>query len=329
MSAKSRKKYFCPYCATQRNDKIWTREHIIPAQLGGSKSFSIIVCRPCNNKIGKLIEEPAINSVFIRNQIGDLLIKENKIRGRRSRKFLADSNDYGIMGFRDKNNKVFPVKFKGYYDIDNSMKRIRLFPNSNIQLEAIKDPKRNSKFFGLIPAPDYDHNLEFIGALANKIIYATCFFLWGREFTESKEGQFLRQLIWSKRALDEFFKWPTETPHTSIKIERDNNIIEIEAYNNYPNHTIHLSCDKMRSFGIVNLFGGFESLLLISQEKYSFSVKKLKNSGIIFLNYIHENKFEQLTEPQYLSMKEKTVSDSPKTEGLNAFSNKTEKDVQK
>jgi hypothetical protein len=257
----------------------------------------------CNNKIGKKIEQPALDSDNMRNLIGDILINGYKIQMRRKRKKIPVNKLYGLTGFHNSNNKGFPIKTKIYYDLENSAKVMELLPKTKSEVEAIKKRDPKLTYQTIMPIME-KYKEEYVLSLVIKIIFATCFFLWGIEFIKSEEGEDLGSNIWSKPSLEKAIELASDEPHAEILIDENGKKTVIEAYDNRPNHTIHLFCDEEAAYGLINLFGGIESLSVISSKSTSFTYKKLKGKGIFFLIDTQKNKFQQLSEEEYLSIKE-------------------------
>ena len=122
----------------------------------------------------------------------------------------------------------------------------------------------------IIPADnDTEKDTILLASLVSKIIMGTCCWLWGEEFARSSYGDSLRKSMWENR-MEHILELEPSDHHVTLMLEEsekegDIENKEIDAFNNYPDNTIYIFIHGDVVFGLVNLFGEFESVLRIGK----------------------------------------------------------------
>ena len=295
MIKKQVKEYFCVYCGKSYKDNNWSDEHVIPTSMGGPKKYTIISCYDCNNKISKEIEQIALQSQELRTRIGELISDGFKIKFRRKKEFILVYKTVGV-SFRR------PIKM--YYDLrrkGQKVVKINMNYPRGMTLEEIKERKSGVMIF---PAEEETEKEKIaVARLANKIILGTCVWIWKDKFSRSKYADFLRKEMWSK-TFDSILELPANATHLNPDWGKEENQKNKDALENVPHATIGIFELEDHLIGLVNLLGGYESMILIGNTDSSINLD-IKNEGVIIIAKSTENAVMKMTWEQYREYKSK------------------------
>lgn len=278
------KRYLCPYCGKDYNDSSWTTDHIIPAALGGPRSFTITACKSCNNKIGREIEQPALASDSFRTALGELLISGATIKQRRK----ADSIVLKGMGLMYKNTLA-----KFFYDVKGRSRAINVISQpGGLTPEQLLQRKE----FQIIMSVEEDgeQGKQAQVHLVHKILLGSGQWLWGERFSRSAYSTTLRDLLWNPIDFDKIIDVPSDEKHLTLK---DDGGKEIDALDNTPHATIGIFEDDGHVLGLVNMLGGFESLVHLG--KLDPSIDLGINRGVVVLAKSTENAVLKMSWDEY------------------------------
>lgn len=290
--------YTCPYCNKVYNDNKWTDDHIIPRAIGGTKSFKIVSCFTCNNKICSEIEQPALQTLAIRGLFGGKLIDGHNIRARRRKNKVNMHETIGFSGGRSA---------KMYYDLQKKTYVLSL-QGSLPGLKKIDDMEKITHAIIPIDQPA-ENEAVLLAKLTNKIIYGTCVWLWEDKFLKSDSIDLIKNRMWKVTNNDILELKPTDK-HYSVEIkdkdsDEKNSRVE-DALNNSPNHTIAIFNKMGYIYGILNLFGKLESSCIIGKKELFSSIDITE--GIVIITSTIENKIKKMALEEYENFKKKELS---------------------
>ena len=302
-SNKFRKHYFCPYCGMEYDDNGWSYDHIIPLQMGGPKKFRVLACTNCNFRISREIEQPAMQTPSMRDLVIQVGSNGFKIRTRRRMDYIPLHRGIGF------SHRV-PVKM--YYGVKENAfcLDLRGIPQDNMTIEGFK--KQLSHGQAIIPV-DYDTAEDTISltSLANKIILGTCCWLWGEKFARSCYGEFLRKGMWENKMEDIQELKPTDHHATLVfeenEIDVDIGETEIDAFDNNPHNTMYIFSHNKALLGLVNLFGGLESLMRIGEVDSAIKLN-INQGGMVVIASTTKNQVFKMTLDEYMKLKPKKLS---------------------
>lgn len=278
------KRYFCPYCGKDYNDNSWTTDHIIPAALGGPRRFVITACKSCNNKIGREIEQPALMSESFKTALGELLISEPRIKLRRKVDYIT----LKATGLLYKN-----LLAKFFYDVKGQSQAIKVIPLPGAPtLEQLAQRKGLRLIMPVIE--DGERDKEAQAHLVHKILLGTGHWLWGERFSRSAYSTRIRDLLWNRVDFDEIIDIPSDEKHLTLKDDLGK---EVDALDNTPHATITICEYDGDLWGLVNILGGFESLVHFG--KLDPSIDLGINRGIVVIAKSTENEVLKMSWDEY------------------------------
>ena len=284
------RQYYCVYCNKTFENNDWSKEHVIPKDIGGPNCFSITCCKDCNNKIGTQIENIALQSQDIRCLFAEIVLQGHRIKTRRNKEYIKSHRDIGF-------SYGMPVEFG--YDLKDKSRTINykgVFPGFSL-------PKDFSEIkSAIIPVENVsDKEKLSLMSLTNKIILGTCMWLWGKDRLSEKTFDSIRRRLWNPN-LDHLEELDSNAKHASIVDDKKppEKQIEKDALDNKPNHTIGIFYEQGALYGIINLFGTLESSSLID----FVDRPPMNENGIVVISYISENKVHKMNLKEYLHYKE-------------------------
>lgn len=301
-SKKSIRRYFCPYCGKEYEDNKWSIDHIIPLQIGGPKKFKILSCSDCNLKISREIEQPAIQTPSMRHQI--IHARSDGFRIKTRRKIDRIPMHRGI-GFSHR----LPVKM--YHSIKEDSVCLGFMGNLPNDMTPEEFKKQLSSGYAIIPADkDTEEDTISLASLASKIIIGTCCWLWGEKFARSSYGDSLRKNMWENR-LENILELEPTDHHVALMLEEsekegDVENKEIDAFGNYPDNTIYIFIYDDVVFGLVNLFGEFESVLRIDKVNLEMNFG-IDQKGTVVIASTTKNQVLPMTLDEYERFKSKQL----------------------
>lgn len=284
---KAVKQYFCPYCGKTYRDNIWTIDHIIPKQIGGSNNFSVISCKDCNNKIS-VIEQSGIQTLTINWLITEMYEDGFKIKSRRKRGLIPLQKEVGL---------AFASPMKMFYDPEKNERMMLMLSPPLLPLpEKFWEQK---SFVALTPTSafkDNENDTIALLSLINKIVLGTCAWLWGEKFSQSKSAMDLRNQMWNFK-LDDVLEMKSSEKHLELPSKPSE-----DALDNKPHHSILIGKLEHLIVGLVNLFGSFESLTVIGDTNDDFN-KWLNCEGIVVISKTTKNEVLKMTWEEYKKYK--------------------------
>jgi len=314
---KHNKNPHCILCGISLTDKNQTIEHIIPKSIFHSNKVVIReICKKCNNKLGKEIEQPAVQ--YLKEIIGGLVVQGHPLRlGRRNKKrrYIREGKAMGILPFK-KGTEYIPCLM----DIDLVEKTRTL----NFQPDWVK---KDSKDFVenfpdehaiIFPARDND-GLEELQLLSFKIIFELCYYLWGIMFLKSKSAEDLKkilldgQLDFSKTEILKpeipLLEWSDdhnskETSNEEMEINEDQEEVLPSPFDNPPHITFAIiKPEEVHWIAVLNLYGSVEfTTRLFDQDKEMNDILE-ETEGIILI--IEQTGKKEVKKYQYHEYEEK------------------------
>jgi hypothetical protein len=281
----------CPYCGESLSKKPKSLDHIIPRQMGGAYSFKIVSCQSCNAEISR-IEQNAMNTIQIRNLLAEIGESGIKIKTRRKRDFIPLQKEVGM-------SCQAPIKM--YYNNKTHRK----------ELVFLSPPKREFKegetyqmFIPVSATEDTEEDMISLAVLANKIVMGTCVWLWGDNFSRTKQAADLRKRI-RKVNPDEILEMESSEKH--LVLSKDT---EKDALDNRPHHSILIGRLGNLVVGLINIFGSYESMTVVG--KYDDNFRDwIGESGVIVISKTTVNEVLRMTWQEYESFKSDTKKLSP------------------
>ena len=301
-SKKYIKRYFCPYCGKDYEDNKWSIDHIIPLQIGGPKKFKILSCSDCNLKISREIEQLAIQTPSMRHQI--IQARSNGFQIKTRRKIDNIPMHRGI-GFSHR----MPVKM--YYSIKEDSVCLGFMGNLLNDMTPEEFKNQLSSGQAIIPADnDTEKDTILLASLVSKIILGTCCWLWGGEFARSSYGDSLRKSMWENR-MEHILELEPSDHHITLMPEEseeegDIENKEIDAFGNCPDNTIYIYIYDDVVFGLVNLFGEFESVLRIGKVNLEIDIG-IVQKGTVVIASTTKNQVLTMTLDEYKRFKSKQL----------------------
>lgn len=298
ISRKPRKYYFCPYCGREHEDNRWSYDHIIPLQIGGPKKFKVLACNNCNLRISREIEQPAMQTPSMRDLVIHVRSNGFKIRTRRKMDYIPLHRGIGF-------SHQVPVKM--LYGIEENALCLdfRGVPQDNMTIKGLKSQFSHGR--AIIPI-DYDTEEDTVSlaSLANKIILGACCWLWGEKFARSCSGESLRKGMWENKIEDIQELMPIDHHAAPIleknEIDVDIGKTEVNTFDNTPHNTIYIFSHDKALFGLVNLFGGFESLIRIGEADSAVKLSFIRGDMVIIASTT-KNQVFKMTLDKYMKLK--------------------------
>lgn len=302
-SKKSKKHYFCPYCGKEYEDNRWSYDHIIPSQMSGPKKFKVIACFNCNFKISREIEQPAMQAPSMHDLMIQVRSKGFKIRTRRKKDIIPLHRRIGF-------SHRMPAKM--YYSAEENVLCLVSIGNLPHNMTTEEFRKQLSHDQAIIPI-DYDTDEDTVSltSLTNKIILGTCCWLWDEKFARSSCGEFLRKGMWENKIEDIQELKPSDHYATLIfeknEIDVDIREKEIDAFDNTPHNTIYIFAHDNILLGLVNLFGGLESLMKIGEVDSAVKLD-IDQGGVVVIASTTKNQVFRMSLDEYMRLKPKKLS---------------------
>lgn len=269
----------CPYCGESLSKKPKSIDHIIPKQIGGSNRFTIVSCQSCNSEIGK-IEQSAMNTIGFSNLLAEIQESGSNIKTRRKRDHIPLQKSVGL---------ALRAPTKMYY---NSKTHQR-------ELVFLSPPKKEliegKTFAMLVPAfAEEDNEKDKISqvALAAKIVLGTCVWLWGDDFSMTRQASDLRNNMRCVKIKD-ILDMDSSDKHLELPNNPGN-----DALDNRPHHSVLIGKMENKVVGLINIFGSFESLTGIGNYDDNFR-NWIGDSGIIVISKTTQNQVLKMTWEEY------------------------------
>lgn len=278
------KRYFCPYCGKDYNDGSWTTDHIIPAALGGPRRFTVTACQSCNSKIGREIEQPALASDSFKEALGELLISGAKIKRRRKENYIVPK----AIGLIYKNTLA-----KFFYDVKKRSKNILVITQPGGLTPKQLRQRKEGQIIMPVSVDDERANQAQI-RLSDKILLGTGQWLWGERFSRSTYSTELRDHLQNGIDYDKVLDIPEDEKHLALK---DDDGKEVDALDNTPHTTISIFEGEGHLWGLVNILGGYESLVLLG--KLDPSIDLGINRGVVVIAKSTENAVLKMSWDEY------------------------------
>lgn len=286
---KKKKKIKCIFCGVELNNKNRTIEHIIPKSIYNTNKLVIRnFCKKCNNKLGRICEQPAIP--YLKEYMAELILRGYPLKyGRRKNKvqFIDQGIGWGAMTFGEKREGM-PCKMQ--IDIINKRRVIDFQPNW-IKKDYL-DFSDISSDNGTMIFPIFENKgIKELQHLSQKIIFELCYVLWKEDFLITQGAKMLKKLIFNleiNESNTENLKW--DNPVFSWKelegIEdekKSNSPSKTSIFDNPPNITFAILIIKnLEPIIILNLFGFFEMTIRLFKDDSKLN-EKLKRKKAIFL----------------------------------------------
>jgi len=287
------KRYFCPYCGKDYHDGSWTTDHIVPAALGGPRRFAVTACKSCNRNIGREIEQLALASDSFRTGLGELLISGPRIKLRRKKDYIALKG----IGLMYKNTLA-----KFLYDVKGQSRAINMMTQpGGLTPEQFAQRKEFQLIFPI--DVDDEHIKEAQVRLVDKILLGSGQWLWGERFSRSAYATEPRDILQNGIDYDKVLDVPSDEKHVALK---DDVGKEADAFDNTPHTTISIFEGEGHLWGLVNMLGGFESLVLLG--KLDPSIDLGINRGVVVIAKSTENAVLKMSWDEYEQYKDAASS---------------------
>lgn len=278
----------CPYCGESLSKKPKSIDHIIPKQIGGSNRFTIVSCQSCNSEMSK-IEQSAMNTIGFSSLLAEIGESGFNIKTRRKRDYIPLQKSVGL-------SCCAPIKM--YY---NNKKHQR-------ELVFLSPPKKEliegGTFNMIVPAfatEDSEKDRISQVALANKIVLGTCVWLWGDDFSMTRQASDLRNRMKAVK-IQEILEMDSSDKHLELPEHHGD-----DALDNRPHHSVLIGRMENKNMkdkvvGLINIFGSFESLTVIGDYDNKFR-NWIGDSGIVIISKTTQNQVLKMTWEEYEKFK--------------------------
>lgn len=273
----------CPYCGEPLSKKAKSIDHIIPKQIGGCNRFTILSCQGCNSEIGK-IEQSALRTLEISYLLAEMGESGFKIKARRKRDFIPLQRAVGL-------SCQAPTMM--YYNSKTHEK----------ELVFLSPPKRELKegetyrmFVPVFATEDSKEDAIPLSALTNKIVLGTCVWLWGDDFSKTRQACDLRNRMRAVNA-DNILEMDSSEKHLELPNESGK-----DALDNRPHHSVLIGKLGNLVVGLINIFGSYESMTVIGNYDDKFR-NWIGDSGVVVISKTTTNEALKMTWEDYESFK--------------------------
>lgn len=281
----------CPYCGELLSKRLKSIDHIIPRQMGGAHSFTIVSCQSCNAEISR-IEQSAMSTTGIRTLLAEMGESGFDIKTRRKRDYIPLQKSVGLACWS-------PVKM--YYNSKTQKKElVFLTPPKEELIEK-------GEFYMVVPVSATENSEEddiSLVSLASKIVLGTCVWLWGDDFSITEQASNLRSRMRDVK-VDKILKMDSSEKHLKLS---DNS--GKDALDNQPHHSVLIGKFENVVVGLVNLFGSFESMITIGQYDEKFR-NWIGDSGVVLIIRTTQNQIMKMTWEEYERFKSYAKKPSP------------------
>lgn len=307
----SKKSQSCIFCSVELTKENSSLEHIFPNSILCSSIFILdTVCKECNQQIGTQIEQPAVP--FLKKIIGALMEEGFPIQfGRRKRRSRYIKLSKGVT-FLPYDEKVEPLLTTLWADTETKEKILSLYPRSKRTVGLDRSKISSKEFYTYFP-DDKNKGLDEIQLLGNKIIFELCFWLWKKDFLQSKDAEYLKAHILECKVdntktltLKENEPLIYLGPEDATSTEQEQ-VKFVSAFENPPHITfavVDLSDENGKWLALLNLFGDLE--ITCNLFNLSSEIKKEldKTKGIVLLiKTIPPRIFQRFTLTDYVTKK--------------------------
>jgi hypothetical protein len=224
--------------------------------------------------------------------LGDLLISGERIKRRRKEDYIALKGS----GLAYKN-----LLAKLLYDVKRRIRVIKVMPQSG-DLTTEEQFAQQKNFQIILPVDvDDEHVKEAQVRLVDKILLGSGQWLWGERFSRSAYATELRDRLQKGIGHHKVLDVPSDEKHLALK---DDVGKEVDALDNTPHATISIFKDEGHLWGLVNMLGGFESLVLLG--KLDPSIDLGINRGVVVIAKSTENAVLKMSWDEYEQYKDVT-----------------------
>ncbi len=278
----------CIFCGIELTNKNRTIEHIIPKSIYHTNKFVIRkFCKKCNNKLGRICEQPAIP--YLKGLMAELMLKGYPLKyGRRKNKsrIINQGIGHGALRFGEKREGM-PCKLQ--VDTINKERQIVFEPNW-VKKEYL-DFSNITSDEGMVIFPVMEKNgSKEMQKLGHKIIFEMCYILCKEEFLITEGAEKLKTLILNDATDDSdlenldwecpVFSWKDLEEYNDIKEELSPS--QLSLFDNPPHITFAiLKIENLEPIAILNLFGMFETTIRLFKNDININKLLEKEQAII------------------------------------------------
>jgi len=309
----------CIFCGISLTYKNRTKEHIIPKSVFYSNKLVIReICKKCNNKLGKICEQPAIP--YIKEMIAELILKGYPLKlGRRNRnkRYIKQGLAVNILEFKKKKELIPSTMF---IDLQERIRGIDLHPDW-VKKEVL-NLKQNFPEKGTMIFPARENEgIKEIHLLSFKIIYELCYLLWKEKFLRTNSAEELKEYI-TKGKVDlskteildpniPLLNWDNKLKNDSSEIAKhnnltDNNIPQVKSpFDNPPHITFAIiKPEDIIWLAVLNLYGMNEFTYTIFRKDNEMQKILEETKGVfLIIEQTGEKKIKKYTYNQYEEFK--------------------------
>jgi len=309
----------CIFCGIRLTSKNRTIEHIIPKAIFYSNKVVLReICKKCNNKIGRICDQPAIP--YLKEFVAELILKGYPLklgRRNRNRRYIKQGLATNILHFKEKKEILPGTRL---IDLEEKIKVIDLHPDwvkkEDLNLKE-NFPEKGTMFF---PARE-NEGIKELHLLSYKIIYELCYLLWGEKFLGTNSAKDLKEDIirgkvnLSKTEILEhnvpLLNWDNKSENFSSEIVNkdnsiDHNIPLIKSpFDNPPHITFAIiKPEDIIWLAVLNLYGIFEFTYTMFRSDNEMQIILEGTKGIVLVvEQTGEKKIKRYSYIQYEEFK--------------------------
>ncbi|MFX1477158.1 MAG: HNH endonuclease [Promethearchaeota archaeon] len=183
----------CFICGIGLNKTNRTIEHIIPLSIYYTNKLIIKnICKKCNNKLGRICEQPAIP--YIKEIIGELILKGYPLklgRRNRNRRYIREAKALSFLPI-EKKTEIVPCVMD--IDLEEKKRIISYHPEWFKRPDLDLSQNFPETWSIIFPARD-EEGMKELSLLSFKIIFDLCYFLWNDVFSRTNSFKFLKKII--------------------------------------------------------------------------------------------------------------------------------------
>jgi hypothetical protein len=306
----------CIFCGIELNKKNISIEHIIPNSIYPTNKLVIRnFCKKCNNKLGRICEQPAIP--YLKELMAELILRGYPLEyGRRKKKseIINQGIGWGAMTFGDKREGM-PIRMQ----IDTITKQRQfVFEPSWVKKDYL-DSSTISSDEGRAIFPLFENKgSKEMQKLGHKIIFELCYILWKEDFLKTNAAKELKDMILNSE-MDEtdtesleweipLFPWKELDGHEDIKKEIP--LSHLSFFDNPPHITFAIIKIKdLEPIAILNFFGMFEATIRLFKNDIEINnILEKEQAIVLIIKQTGKKEILKLNPETYLKWQKKKES---------------------
>ena len=226
-----------------------------------------------------------MSTIGIRNLFAEMGESGFDIKPRRKRDYIPLQKSVGLAC-------CAPVKM--YYNSKTRKKEL-------VFLTLPKEELIEKGTFYMVGPGDSEKDEISLISLASKIVLGTCVWLWGDDFSATRQASDLRNKMRAVK-IQEILEMDSSDRHLELPNSHGD-----DALDNRPHHSVLIARMENKGMedkvvGLINIFGSFESLTLIGEYDEKFR-NWISDSGIVVISKITQNQVLRMTWEQYTKFK--------------------------